>query len=142
MSERDREPPLVQRRFAPPARRRATVAGDPAYYLVAGEGDPIVFVHGLSGSGRWWMRNVPALSARYQLYLVDLPRFGSMRRQGRFVLAEVASWLSAWIDAVQLRRVHLFGHSMGGLVSIHLAAERPGTVSRLVLVAPAVLAPG
>jgi len=106
---------------------------------VAGrEGEPVVLVHGLSGSTRWWVRNVPALTERHRVYLVDLPGFGAMRRlRRRFVLAEAASWLSAWMEGVGLERAHLVGHSMGGYVSIRLAAQRPGAVHRLVLVDPA-----
>ncbi len=97
-----------------------------------------MFVHGLSGSTLWWARNVPVLAERYRIYLVDLPGFGTMRRSRRpFVLAQAASWLSGWMEAAGLERAHLVGHSMGGYVSVRLAASRPEAVSRLVLVAPA-----
>jgi pimeloyl-ACP methyl ester carboxylesterase len=95
-------------------------------------------VHGLSGSTRWWFRNVRAIVQRHRIYLVDLPGFGTMRglRQ-RFVLAETATWLSEWMEAAGLERAHLVGHSMGGYASVRLAASRPDLVRRLVLVAPA-----
>jgi len=97
-----------------------------------------VLVHGLSGSTRWWSRNVSELAERYRVYLVDLPGFGRMRRLGRpFVLAEAASWLLGWMEAVGLEWAHLVGHSMGGYVCLRLAASRPEAVRRLVLVAPA-----
>ena len=57
---------------------------------MAGQGEPVVLVHGFSGSTRWWSRNIPALAERYSVYLLDLPGFGAMRRR-RFVLAEAAS---------------------------------------------------
>ena len=115
-----------------------SVAGIPVRYEVAGEGDPVVLVHGLSGSTRWWDRNVPALAGRHRVYLVNLPGFGAFhRRTQRFVLAEATSWLLAWMEAVGLRRAHLVGHSMGGYLSLKLAARRPEAVRRLVLVDPA-----
>jgi len=81
---------------------------------------------------------VQAIAERYRVYLVDLPGFGTMRRsRRRFVLAEAASWLSEWMDAVGLERAHLVGHSMGGCICLHLAASRPEAVRHLVLVAPA-----
>jgi len=114
------------------------VGGHPIRYEVAGEGEPIVLVHGLSGSTRWWARNVAALAESYRVYLVDLPGFGAMRRLRRqFALAEAASWLYAWTESVGLGGAHLVGHSMGGYVCLRLAANRPEAVSRLVLVAPA-----
>ncbi len=119
-------------------RHEVRVGGWPINYEVAGEGEPIVLVHGLSGSTRWWFRNVPAIAERHRVYLVDLPGFGTMRSlRRRFVLAETATWLSEWLEAVGLERVHLVGHSMGGYVSVRLAASRPELVRRLVLIAPA-----
>jgi pimeloyl-ACP methyl ester carboxylesterase len=118
--------------------REVSVAGLPVRYEVAGEGDPVVLVHGLSGSTRWWDRNVPALARHHRVYLVNLPGFGAFRRRAqRFVLAEATSWLLAWMEAVGLRRAHLVGHSMGGYLSLKLAARRPEAVRRLVLVDPA-----
>src|ERR671916_1565462 len=121
-----------------PSRYEVRVRGWPIGYETAGEGEPVVMVHGLSGSTRWWSRNVQDVAERHRIYLVDLPGFGithSLRR--RFVLAETATWLSEWMEAVGLRRAHLVGHSMGGYLSVRLAASRPELVRRLVLVAPA-----
>jgi pimeloyl-ACP methyl ester carboxylesterase len=120
------------------SRYEAQVGGWPVRYEAAGEGEPVVLVHGLSGSTRWWSRNISEIAERYRVYLVDLPGFGTMRRlRRRFILAEAADWLSEWMDAAGLERAHLVGHSMGGYICLHLAASRPEAVRRLVLVAPA-----
>lgn len=116
------------------------VGGRSVRYRAAGEGEPVVLVHGLSGSSRWWTRNVPALAQRHKVYLVDLPGFGTMRSlRPQFALRDAASWLSAWIEAVGLDRVHLVGHSMGGYICITLAAQHPDRVGRMVLAAPAAI---
>jgi pimeloyl-ACP methyl ester carboxylesterase len=108
-----------------------------ARYAVAGTGEPLVLVHGLSGSTHWWRRNLTALAERYRLYLVDLPGFGCMGHwRGRFALAEAAEWLHAWMGAVGLPRACLVGHSMGGFICLQLAARWPTSVRRLVLVDP------
>lgn len=59
------------------------------------------------------------------------------RLRRHFVLAEAASWLADWMEAVGLGEVHLVGHSMGGYICLRLAVQRPETGRRLVLVAPA-----
>jgi pimeloyl-ACP methyl ester carboxylesterase len=115
------------------------VAGQRVRYLVAGAGDPLVLVHGLSASTHWWVRNLPELARHYRVYLVDLPGFGTMHfPYSRFVLANAASWLVSWMEAVGLKRAHLIGHSMGGYICMQIAAHFPEKVFRLVLVAPAV----
>lgn len=114
------------------------VGGRTVRYKAAGEGEPVVLVHGLSGSTRWWARNVQGLARTHTVYMVDLPGFGTMRSlRPQLALQDAASWLSAWIEAVGLGSVHLVGHSMGGYVCITLAAQHPNAVRRLVLVAPA-----
>lgn len=112
------------------------LAGGTARYAVAGTGPPLVLVHGLSGSGRWWTRNIGALSRRHRVHLIDLPGFGRLRRRWRFVLGEAAAWVAEWMAAVGLERAHLMGHSMGGGICLQLAARVPHLIDRLVLVAP------
>ncbi len=90
---------------------------------------PIVFVHGLSASSRWWRAVLPLLGGR-EARLLDLPRFGR-----HFRPAGVTDWLAAEIEAEA--PVVLVGHSMGGLVCASLAVERPELVRALVLIAPA-----
>lgn len=110
------------------------VHGWPVHYEVAGEGEPLVLVHGLSESTRLWYRNLPELAAQYRVYLIDLPGFGTMRRFRRhFDLKQSGLWLAAWMKALGLDAVNLVGHSMGGYVSMALAATHPEKVKCLVL---------
>jgi pimeloyl-ACP methyl ester carboxylesterase len=117
------------------SKQTVRVNGRPIYYEVAGEGEPIVLVHGLSESTRLWYRNLPALAERYRVYLVDLPGFGAMRKFHRlFTLEGSAPWLDQWMEAVGIETASLVGHSMGGYVCMSLAALRPEKIKRLVLV--------
>ena len=103
-------------------------------YQVVGQGEPIILIHGLSGSSRWWMRNIRALAEHYRLYLIDLPGFGTMRR---FALDEVASGIVLWVEAVGIKQAHLVGHSMGRYICLWIAAHHPERIKCLVLVSPA-----
>ena len=116
--------------------RQCHVGGIPVRYRVAGVGPPIVFVHGLAGSWRWWESIVEPLAPRLRIFLVDLPGFGSARA-GTFALAQAPSYIRALIAELGLERPHLVGHSLGGAVCARVAALWPDAVDRLVLVAPA-----
>jgi pimeloyl-ACP methyl ester carboxylesterase len=99
---------------------------------VVGEGEPLVLVHGLSGSRRWWDAVLPALSARYACHLLDVPRFGTAFRP-----EQTAAWLGEYADEAGLRGIRLVGHSLGGAAAARLAALRPELVRALVLVSAA-----
>jgi pimeloyl-ACP methyl ester carboxylesterase len=104
-----------------------------------GSGEPVVLLHGLSGSSGWWRRNVPSLSARREVVAVDLVGFGRTRRYPASLplplpFDEIAALLARWIDDSFDRPVHLVGHSMGGQIAAHLAAARPELVRSLTLV--------
>ena len=128
----------ARKRSARSELREAEVDGVRVSYRVAGAGPPLVCVHGLAGSSRWWEPVVPALAERRSVYLGDLPGFGGLgRRTRRVPLAAAAGWLVAWADAVGLERFGLAGHSMGAAIAVRVAAEGPERVEQLVLVAPA-----
>lgn len=101
-------------------------------YTVYGEGPPLVLVHGLAGSTRWWRRNTHVLSEHFKVYLIDLPGFGGSGAAES--LEVVTASLPAWLDWIGLDCVHLVGHSMGGYVALHLAARQPERVRRLALI--------
>lgn len=108
------------------------VDGRPVRYRVSGSGEPLVLVHGLAGSWRWWSPVLEQLAARRRVHVVDLPRLRHPVRA-----AQLSEWLARWLDAVGLDDTELVGHSLGGLVAAELAATRPEQTRRLVLVAPA-----
>ncbi len=106
---------------------------------MSGEGHPLLLVHGLAGSGRWWRKNVPVLARSFRVFTVDLAGFGRSRGQ-RFKLQDAAGLLLRWMDAAKIDRCHVIGHSMGGYVTTALLARAPERIDRIILVDPA-LAP-
>jgi len=120
-----------------------TTHGDAALsYQVQGTGSPLILIHGLAGSGRWWARNVDALSEQFRVYVIDLIGFGGSRIRSygnRFILNEAADILLAFMDRLGIDRASLMGHSMGGHIAAALAASTPARVERLVLVDAAAL---
>jgi pimeloyl-ACP methyl ester carboxylesterase len=136
-----RRPPWTPRPD-PRLRLRSAVRGVGPYRvfsLEAGAGaQAVVLVHGLSGSGRWWSRNLPALARRYRVAVPDVVGFGRSRWPGPLPDFDgLADVLAEWMSATGVAPAHLVGHSMGGQLALHLAHRHPGHVSRLVLVDPA-----
>ena len=107
-------------------------------YEVVGSGPPLILLHGLSGSGRWWSRNVPVFSRSFRTYSVDLPGFGQSRGVRWSRLDDIADWLADWLISEGLPRAHVAGHSLGGAVAARLAARHPDRIDRLVLVDAAI----
>lgn len=102
-----------------------------------GEGEPLVLLHGGSGSWTHWIRNVEALSgAGRRVFVPDLPGMGdSARPPGGHDADAVVDPLAAGLRQLLGEGPHdLTGFSFGGLTAGLLAARHPGLVRRLVLV--------
>lgn len=101
---------------------------------VTGDGPPLILLHGLSGSRKWWARNVDALASGHRTYCLDLPGFGESRALRWSSLDGAAERLVTWMAHHGLERAAIAGHSMGGAVAALVAASRPDRVDRLILV--------
>lgn len=115
-------------------RHRVTVDRSSVYYEAAGSGKPVILIHGLGGSARWWAPTIPDLARQLRVYAVDLAHFGATRSDHPFALRRAPEFLVRWMDRVGLERASVVGYSMGGFVAADLAAEHPDRIDRLVLV--------
>jgi len=99
----------------------------------AGAGPPVLYVHGNTGSRRWYSRVMDLPGCR--TIALDLPNFGrSDRLPGEPDIFRYADVLGDFIAAAALDRPVLVGHSLGGAVAMALAAARPELPRALVLV--------
>ena len=98
----------------------------------------IVCVHGLGGSAVNWLALAPLLTDRYRVLAPDLAGHGLTRSLGRGTgVPANRALLDRFVAAVAGGPVILMGNSMGGMISLLQAATAPATVSRVVLVNPA-----
>lgn len=110
----------------------------PVHYLDGGgSGPPLVCVHGLSGSALNWMAVSPALAERHHVFAPDLRGFGRTPLGPGTRLRDNRRLLDLFLRRVVGGPAVVVGSSMGGLLAVLQAAVAPETVSRLVLVDPA-----
>ena len=123
------------------APRRLTVetTEGPASYVAAGSGPPVVLLHGLDGSSRWWAPTIAVLSQHFRCYALEFVI--GWREDGRVALPGASAFVTAWMTALGLDWAHLVAHSMGGYSACEIAIAQTERVGRLVLVAPAVAPP-
>jgi pimeloyl-ACP methyl ester carboxylesterase len=108
-----------------------------------GSGPVMLLVHGLGGAHLNWMSVAPQLTAHHRVYALDLPGFGRSPLAGRrSTIAANVDLLTRAITRLSPGPIVLVGNSMGGLLSLGVAALHPTLVDALVLVDPAVPAPG
>jgi pimeloyl-ACP methyl ester carboxylesterase/quercetin dioxygenase-like cupin family protein len=114
---------------------RVPVEGAELHVEVAGEGRPIVLVHGLGLSGALWKRMRDTFDGGYRLVLVDLRGAGRSRELERsdLSLARWADDLGEVVRGLELDRPVIVGHSLGASIALKHALERPGEVGALVL---------
>ncbi|HEY7347270.1 MAG TPA: alpha/beta hydrolase [Ktedonobacterales bacterium] len=103
-------------------------------YRVAGNGQPVVFLHGLWNSSGAWERALDLFSPHYRLYAPDIPGHGQSPARLPWRLREIAALLGAWMRSLKMPPATIVGHSMGGALAIMLAAAEPQLIDRLVLV--------
>jgi pimeloyl-ACP methyl ester carboxylesterase len=99
-----------------------------------------VYVHGLGGSSTNWTELAGLLAGRTRGLIVDLPGFGRSEppRGYEYTMEAHAATVTRFVDGLGAGPVHLFGNSMGGAISMMVAAGRPDLVRTLTLVSPAV----
>lgn len=116
----------------------ADVRGVRTHYHGAGAGDPVIMLHG-SGPGvsAWanWRLNLPVLAERFRVLAPDIVGFGHTERPDdvRYSLRSWTDHVWDFADAMGLERFSVVGNSLGGRISLEMAAERPERIARMVL---------
>lgn len=128
----------------PPQTQYITVGGVRVRFAAAGEGPPLVLLHGIGSSLEDWQESFAALAARHRVYALDLIGSGfSDKPDVPYSLFGLARFLRHFLDAVNERRpVTLIGTSLGGAVAQAFAALEPARSRALVLVSSAGLGRG
>lgn len=118
--------------------RRIVDVGDGLLLHVerAGDGPPLVLLHGFTGATTTWTSLLPRLAAEHRTLAIDLPGHGrssAPANPGRYALTRFAGDLPRVLDALGIDRVALLGYSMGGRAALRAALRAPDRIAALVL---------
>jgi 2-hydroxy-6-oxonona-2,4-dienedioate hydrolase len=115
------------------------VEGLPTRYLMAGEGPPLLLLHGVGDNALDWRWVMPTLARHHRVYAPDLPGSGASAKPAadRYSPAFFERFVGALLDALGAERAAVVGNSLGGLAGLRFALSEPERVTALGLVASA-----
>lgn len=104
-------------------------------YSDQGQGQPVLFLHGLGSRGEDWGFQVPIFATRYRVITADMRGHGeSDKPPGPYSVSMMAADVAGLLDALDIDSAHIVGLSMGGMIAFQLVVERPERVRSLVIV--------
>jgi pimeloyl-ACP methyl ester carboxylesterase len=119
-------------------RRQVELPGARVNYVEIGEGEPIVFVHGISGSWQNWLENLPHFGRGRRAIALDLPGFGaSPMPSWEIDMPAYGRLLHDFCEKLGVEGATVVGNSMGGFIAVEAVTAAPGHFDRLVLVSAA-----
>ena len=124
--------------------RSLRVGGLNVRYLEHGEGAPVILLHGasLGSSADVWTRNLAALAAhRLRVIAPDLPGFGGSDNPQDHSVGYRRRFVPAFMDALDIPRASLIGHSQSGRVAVDLAFDSPQRIAKVVVLGTGSLLP-
>ncbi len=118
------------------SRTLATPDGE-LHYHEAGEGPPLVLVHGSGPGVSGWANfgdNLPAFAAGFRSLVLDLPGFGRSYQPEQNPVLHAPDAVVAFLDGLGIDRATVLGNSLGGKIAARVAGTHPERVTRLVTV--------
>jgi pimeloyl-ACP methyl ester carboxylesterase len=123
---------------------RETVYGMKTHYVVAGEGEPLVLVHGAgpgASGASGWANTIPALAKHFRVYAIDLIGFGYTDKPlVEYAFQTYVEHVAGFVDALNLGTVRIVGNSQGAYVAMKYTLDNPGRVQKIALISTGTLA--
>jgi pimeloyl-ACP methyl ester carboxylesterase len=116
------------------------LAHGPLVYLERGEGDAVVFLHGIGSAARSFQKQFSALAAHWRVLAWNAPGYQGSAGLGHDQpsVDDYANAALAWCDALAVKKFHLIGHSLGALIAARVAASYPQRITSLTLASAAI----
>ncbi len=102
-------------------------------------GKPLLLIHGLTDNSRTWSLMVPFLKGKYHIYAIDLRGHGmTSAPECCYTISDFAYDAKLFLDAMNIDKADVVGHSLGSFTTQGLAARYPEKVNKVVLVSTAI----
>lgn len=119
-----------------PIRQGQIVAGSvKTSYLSAGEGPPVILLHGAGAGAVTWYPSISAISKEFHVIAPDIVGYGeSDKPSGAYDRPYFSAWLNEFLSALEIPKAHIVGLSQGGAIALQFALDYPELVDKLVLI--------
>jgi 4,5:9,10-diseco-3-hydroxy-5,9,17-trioxoandrosta-1(10),2-diene-4-oate hydrolase len=105
------------------------------HYKVAGEGSPIIFLHGGSNDSSDWQYNISSIAEHHRVYVPDLVGYGlSDKPDVKYSIDYFVEFLDGFLQELEIKKASLIGHSLGGGIALSYILRFPNKVEKFVLV--------
>ncbi|HEX3431103.1 MAG TPA: alpha/beta hydrolase [Rhizomicrobium sp.] len=107
----------------------------PSYLQRGGGEEALVLLHGIGGRAEVWEPQLAAFADRYNVIAWNMPGYGGSTPLPQMTFAALADALATLLDTLDARRIHLVGHSMGGMVAQEFLRDRAPRLASVCLYA-------
>lgn len=97
---------------------------------------PLLLIHGAGGSNLSWPPQIRRFPAQ-TVYAIDLPAHGNSQGYAYQTISDYGSFMINWLERMQIKQIHLCGHSMGGAIAMQMAIQAPLMINRLIIIGSA-----
>ncbi len=105
------------------------------HYEKAGQGEPLLFLHGLGSRCEDWAFQFPIFAERYQVIAADMRGHGrSDKPRGPYSVPMMAADVNGLLDALEIPAANIVGLSMGGMIAFQMAVDSPERVRSMTIV--------
>lgn len=108
--------------------------GQNLYYEIQGNGEPFILIQGLSGNTSSWYAQVPNFKKYFKTITFDNRDIGrSSKAEYPYSISDMADDTAGLMDKLGIKKAHILGISMGGMIAQELCLRHPDKVDRLLL---------
>ncbi len=127
---------LIESINATVKQKKITVGKITTNYLLAGNGFPVILLHGAGAGGVTWYPSIGILSKNFQVIVPDIVGYGESDKpdDADYSRTYFAKWLKAFMEELKISNANIVGLSQGGAIALQFVIDNPNMVNKLVLV--------